>query len=167
MTTNFYKIQKDTEKGFTLIELLIVIGILAILMGIVLIAINPARQFSQANNTKRQNDVTTILNSIGQYMSDHHGTLPAGIVADGTAHLIGTGGTESDFCSSIVPTYVAALPTDPTTGVGDGGAQGGQVTNCSSYQTNYEVSVSSASAGSRVTITAPAAELGQTISVTR
>ncbi len=40
------------QKGFTLIELLVVIGILTVLLSIVLVAINPARQFSQANNTK-------------------------------------------------------------------------------------------------------------------
>ena len=45
------------KKGFTLIELLVVIGILAVLLTIVLIAINPGRQFAQANNTKRRSDV--------------------------------------------------------------------------------------------------------------
>ncbi len=54
---------KNLQKGFTLIELLVVIGILAILLAIVLIAINPARQFAQANDTKRESDVHTILNA--------------------------------------------------------------------------------------------------------
>jgi len=55
------------NKGFTLIELLVVIGILAILLAITLIAINPARQFGQANDTKRRSDLTAILNALGQY----------------------------------------------------------------------------------------------------
>ena len=77
-------------KGFTLIELLVVIGILAILLSIVLIAINPARQFGQANNTRRRSEVTQILNAIGAYAADNKGQLPAGIPAT-TAREIGSG----------------------------------------------------------------------------
>ena len=69
------------QKGFTLIELLVVIGILAVLLAITLIAINPARQFSLANNTKRSSDVNAILNAVNQYMADHKGALPTGISA--------------------------------------------------------------------------------------
>src|SRR6266700_4128441 len=65
-------------QGFTLIELLVVIGILAILLAITLIAINPARQFGLANDTKRRSDATELLNAIGQYAADpaNSGQLP-------------------------------------------------------------------------------------------
>ncbi|KKR39597.1 MAG: hypothetical protein UT72_C0005G0013 [Candidatus Woesebacteria bacterium GW2011_GWB1_40_101] len=81
------------NSGFTLIELLVVIGILGILLAIVLIAINPAAQFAQANNTARTNDVNTILNAIHQYSADNRGLI-------------------------LVPDYVSLLPVDPDTNNG-------------------------------------------------
>lgn len=134
--------------GFTLIELLVVIGILGILLAIVLIAINPARQFAQANNTARRSDVTTLLNSIHQYSADHKGLLPAGIpVAPTAAKEISKAGL--DICALITPTYVASLPTDPSLDLP-------AVTDClSSYATGYTVVQDSAG---RVTVAAPDAE---------
>src|SRR3954468_500341 len=85
MDTDMKSTARTFQKGFTLIELLVVIGILAILLAITLIAINPARQFSQANNTKRSSDVNAILNAIGQYQAENHGALPANMPAAGAA----------------------------------------------------------------------------------
>src|SRR5258708_32989606 len=64
-----------SQKGFTLIELLVVIGIIAVLATIVIIAINPARQFAQARNTQRESNVSTLLNGIGQNVADNKGIL--------------------------------------------------------------------------------------------
>lgn len=145
-----------SQKGFTLIELLVVIGVLAVLLAIVLIAINPARQFSQANNTKRSSDVNAILNAVHQYAADNRGTLPTGITT--TAQSIGSAG--ADICSDVVPTYIAALPVDPLTN------NGTAVATCSgTYATNYTIQTSASD--NRITVSAPAAELGATISVTR
>jgi len=145
--------QKNNTKGFTLIELLVVIGILTILLSIVLVAINPARQFSQANDTQRRSDVSALLNAIHQYSADNKGALPAGIGA--TALNIGSTGV--NLCATLVPTYLAQLPVDPTTGIG--------TTNCATYHsTGYTVLKSGAS--NRLTVSAPSAEAA-TISVTR
>ena len=148
-----------SSRGFTLIELLVVIGILAVLLAIVLIAINPARQFSLANNTQRQSNVNAILNAIDQYAADNHGSLPAGITS--TATVIGNGTGQVDICAALVTTYLAALPVDPLTN------NGTPVTDCTQvgYNTNYTVIKSTSN--NRVTVAAPAAELGQVISVTR
>ncbi len=108
---------KKDQKGFTLIELLVVIGILAILLAIVLVAINPGRQFEQANDTKRASDVNAILNAIHQYAADNQGNLPVDFSTDPTAPTAlsstGLGVDAADFCNALIPTYMAALPTDP------------------------------------------------------
>lgn len=151
---------KKSQTGFTLIELLVVIGILAVLLAITLIAINPARQFSQANNTKRSSDVSAILNAVGQYAVEHHGDLTAVNIPVGTASakIIGsnTGAGELDFCPNIVPTFIAAMPVDPTDG---------NWTDCSNYSSGY--SIYQAAGDHRITVTAPHAELNASITVTR
>ena len=144
------------QKGFTLIELLVVIGILAVLLAITLIAINPANQFAKANNTKRRSDVNAILNAVNQYMADNKGVLPTGITT--TARTIAD--TGADLCTVLVPKYIAALPVDPQTN------NGLEVSNClAAYVTNYEIIQSTAD--SRITVSAPGAELAETIAVTR
>jgi len=138
------------NSGFTLIELLVVIGILGILLAIVLIAINPARQFAQANNTARRSDVTTLLNSIHQYAADNKGKLPTDMTStDGAVEIkSGTEGKLGDICKSTSPTYVASLPTDPTLNIP-------AISDCSSYATGYFMAVDAAG---RVTVSAPGSE---------
>jgi len=63
----------------------------------------------------------------------------------------------ANICADVVPDYLAALPMDP-------GASSG--TQCSTtYDTGYTISKSTDS--NRFTVAAPAAEGGETISVTR
>jgi len=149
------------QKGFTLIELLVVIGILAILLAITLIAINPARQFAQANNTKRSSDVNAILNAINQYMADNKGALPSAI--NTTAQTIGAT-TFNTMCTQLVPQYIAAMPVDPLTNNGTPV----QSTDCTGTTWLTDYTVQQLSGGSnRLTVGAPSAELGATIQVTR
>lgn len=101
------KTLKAKKGGFTLIEILVVIGIIAILAAVVLIAINPARQFAQANDSQRVSNVNAILNAVGQFMADHKGDLPGDpIPATATEIYIA-------LCDDLVPIYMPAMPTDP------------------------------------------------------
>lgn len=143
------------KKGFTLVEVLLVIVIIAILAAIVIVAINPARQISQANNTQRKTDVKTVLDAVHEYIIDARGPLPSGITTQ--AQTIGSGSGNVDLCNILVPTYVAAMPFDPT-------VSGGHYTSCSDYNTGYTVATST---GGRITVNAPNAEFGEVISVTR
>jgi type IV pilus assembly protein PilA len=141
----FRKNKKTLPKGFTLIELVVVIGILAVLLAIVLIAINPGKQFRQANDTKRRSDVNALLNAIGQYAADNKGSLPAGIpVVPAAALKISKAG--ADICALISPTFISALPIDPS-------LTGEAITDCTStYDTHYTVVQDS---NARVTVAAP------------
>jgi type IV pilus assembly protein PilA len=119
---------KKRQSGFTLIELLVVIGILAVLLAIVLIAINPAKQFAQARNTERTANVNTILNAIGQRIADNKGIFEGEFTINSTDYTCGVlPDTATDITSNeasnitdetgdlgcLAPTYVPILPKEP------------------------------------------------------
>ena len=145
------------KKGFTLIELLVVIAILSVLLVIVLVAINPARQTKAARDTQRRADVLTILNAVNQHFVAT-GNFPTGTpTATGSANAedISSSGTGASFCTALVPDYVAALPFDPKTG---------SYTDCPTYSTGYTITLND---GDRITISAPGYESGVAIQATR
>lgn len=141
---------KQLKKGFTLIEILVVIGIIAILATIVIIAINPARQFAQARDTERTSDVSAISNAIGQYIADHKGIATTTI----TSASLDAG----SLCSDLVPTYMAALPVDPSQ------PNPASITDCAvSHATRYMVSTTTAN---RIKVSATG-EITNPIEITR
>jgi len=141
--------KKASQKaGFTLVELLVAIGIFGVLVAITIVAINPGRQFSRANNTKRQSDVTALLDALGQYSAENSGRLPATITTTNKT----VSNTGADICGLLVPNYLSALPVDPGTN------NGTAISSCAgAYTTNYEVALD---ASGRLMVTAPATELG-------
>lgn len=158
----------NSKNGFTLIEILIVLAIVAMMAALVIVAINPARQFAQARNTQRWTHVNAILNAAHQNMIDNNGNFdfsdcPATSIPS-TATNIGSVAPNLDFCGCLVPDYLGALPVDPTIGAPEGGA-----TDCAAaYDTGYTIS-QNATTG-RITVAAPEALNEtpiETISVTR
>ena len=124
------------QKGFTLIEILVVIGIIAVLAAIVLIAINPARQFAQARESQRTSNTNAILNAIGQNLADNAGVWDTDPDGDGTDcddlvdGQISSG--DLDIRDCIVPTYMSELPLEPAVGT---------FTSGTNYDTGYTVEI--------------------------
>lgn len=144
---------RKKASGFTLLEILLVVAGIAILAGIVILAINPGKQLGETRNAQRKVDVNTILNAVYQYSLDTNGTLPASVTGTQT-EVCKTGGTCTGLIDLTVLTtnekYLTAIPSDPT----------GSSTNGAGYEIMK-------TANGRITVAAPDAELSATISVTR
>ncbi|MEK7188004.1 MAG: prepilin-type N-terminal cleavage/methylation domain-containing protein [Patescibacteria group bacterium] len=146
-----------SKKGFTLIEILLVVAAIAILAGIVILAINPNKQLGDTRNAQRRVDVNTILNAVYQYTIDNNGTLPTTVSTTLVEICRSTIATSS--CGSLTnltdvlaasQKYLVSLPTDPIA--------------VSASGTGYFISKSS---NGRLTVSAPSAEQSSTISITR
>ncbi len=156
------------QKGFTLLEVLLVVGIISILAGIVILAINPSKQLGDTRNANRRADVNTILNAVYQYEIDNSGTLPgAGNTAAPTkitaaAVEICKTGTTNTLCNTSGPfvdltdlttngKYLVSLPIDP----------GGTATNGTKY------TILQSATTNRITVAATVTDNSATITATR
>lgn len=148
-------------KGFTLIEILLVVAIIAILAGIVIIAVNPNKQLQDAHITQRKADVNTILNAVYQYAVDNKGSMPGGNIptaptaaieiCSATVSLTCTTASLADLSTLIsTQTYLTSMPIDPA----------GNVTNGAGYTIQK-------TANGRITVAAPAAGSYSAYSATR
>ena len=145
---------KTEQKGFTLLEILLVVAAIAILAGIVIVAINPTKQLGEARNAQRRSDVTVILNAAYQYSIDNNGNLPTGITTTPTEICSTTGAP----CVGLVDLgaltagekYLTAIPTEPQKVTANG--------------VGYKIS---RSANNRITVVAQYPEQSATITVTK
>ena len=148
---------RSLRRGFTLIELLLVIGIIAILAAIVIVAINPTKQLGDARNAQRRSDVNSILNALYQFSIDHDGNFPnamsGAVFVNGTSYNLCKSDTTIGNCPlahnelflpSLAPNYLIKIPADPR-----------DPTGVSGTGTSYRLSKS---ANGRITVSAPIAE---------
>ena len=139
-----------------------VIGIIAVLAAVVLVAVNPARQFKLARDSQRVSNVTAILNAVGQNIAEHRGQFSCGTTTQAlpsTTTLITNDSTLSpkfDIVACIVPNYISSLPFDPS-------KAGANYIENGTYNTGYNIVQDT---NGRVTISADG-EITNPISVTR
>jgi type II secretory pathway pseudopilin PulG len=157
-----------------LLEILLVIGIIAILAGIVIVAINPSKQLATVRNTERKSDLKQLYNAITQYYIDNS-AFPSTISTTTLNEVCNTGSVASTAnvvngascgtlanLSVLVPTYLTAIPTDPTGTSSLLSFIPTAYAATTATGTGYKVGVNTAK---QVLISAPLAELGVTVVV--
>ena len=145
----------NNKKGFTLLEILLVVAMIAILAGIVILAINPSKQMADARNAQRKADINTIMNAIYQYAIDNGGAMPTAIEAT-PIEICASGGVDCNGYTDLGSLttnekYLTAIPRDPSV-------------DPASSHTGYFIYLTG---NNRVVITANQAENGATISISR
>jgi prepilin-type N-terminal cleavage/methylation domain-containing protein len=147
------------HSGFTLLEILLVIGIIAVLAGIVIIAINPSKTLATVRNTERKSDLKQIDSALSQYYIDNN-EYPTSLTSiSDLTEICDTGASTSSSeltstcdtaglinLSELVPTYLTAIPKDPSA--------------TTTSHAGYKV----IRTGRKIGLSAPA-ELGQTITI--
>lgn len=144
------------SRGFTLIEILVVLGMLALLSTVVLVAVNPLRQFAQARNTQREANVSALLNAVGHRLADNQGIFATAssscesALPSTTEFIASDDGYDLRPC--LVPNYLPELPYDPAEGENTCTSEGCDG-NGEYYDTAYTIMQSATT--SRITICAP------------
>lgn len=93
--------------AFTILQLILSVFLLAIIMAIVYIAINPAKHFAETRNEQRISDLFSIRNGLQQYIVNNQGKIPDGI--DESLRIIG-----SNDAGCTTSCRVVALEGDPS-----------------------------------------------------
>ncbi len=119
------------KRAFTLIELLITISIIAIVSGIVFVALNPAKMMNEARASRVATDLVNIGKAIDLYAVDNQGYKPT--ILSSSSVMLGTSATGCDIDCSIdgvnvklssacvdlsttLAKYLGSIPINPNSG---------------------------------------------------
>ncbi|MEI7719781.1 MAG: prepilin-type N-terminal cleavage/methylation domain-containing protein [bacterium] len=105
------------KRGFTLVELMVVIGIIAILAGIVMTSLSSAKY--RANDTKRKSDLKNLALSLSVYYNDNNAYPSTGNTGGSSCNSWWGNttdyGNKTNYIPGLAPAYTntSALPQDP------------------------------------------------------
>ncbi len=145
--------KKFKVSGMTLLEVLLIVAGITIIIGIVIMIIDPNKELGNKNNVQRRVDVKIILNAISQYSLDNRGTLPP-TISTSSKEICQTGAKCENLVDLSVLTddekYLSQIPTDPK--------------NIPAPSTGYTVFKTN---DGKITVSAPLADKGENISATK
>ncbi len=117
--------QRAKQKGFTLIELLVVIAIISVLLGVVVITLNPLERIKESRDNRRQQDIQSVKKALDLALVDGEVTIND-VTSErfssvaGTSVSTDTNGQTTGWVQVTVVSgkdglskYMAALPDDP------------------------------------------------------
>lgn len=112
----------QTKKGFTLIELIITIAVLAVLISIVVVALNPAEQLQRSRDSKRIADLDAVKTALNLYLAQATTTISLDGVSGGSVNdkCINGAGSDTKWVNTTGAvatsgTYVALVATTTQT----------------------------------------------------
>ena len=79
------KLKSSFLRGLTLIEVSIVIGILAVLAGVVIVTLKPKEQTGKAIDGTKKSDSAALLSAVNRYYVSYDGVFPWGSVSNCSA----------------------------------------------------------------------------------
>lgn len=103
---NIISMKKNNKRAFTLLEMLVVIGIIAVLIGVGTVSYSTAQR--KARDARRKSDLRAIRDSLEQYYSLCGYTYPLPVSDSVPASIV---------CASPNTTLMSDVPVDPKTAV--------------------------------------------------
>jgi prepilin-type N-terminal cleavage/methylation domain-containing protein len=152
---------RQTRRGLTLIEIVITIAIIAVLTGVYFLIANPANQLAGARNTRRGTDLQVLMSAVKENIADQgnnqFGCASAGPLPTSTIKMGSASGSYNIAPCLIPADGIYVMPFDPN-------ASSAYYASVSNYNTGYSIMMN---ASGSVTLSAPYAELGKTVSLTQ